>query len=183
MVDSLPTKDLPKGRIPKRKEKDVSLFILYFPRREAQSLQNEPKSSFSKKGRMDKVPDFTPESVGKCCSSFRRFSFSQCFQFYFFVEERDLRLSTHSSVLRTLAVLPIEASRLSSYATTDLDAIQNILRSEMATTAFSILHQGAAYNASNDKLIEVNRLRLARVEVGGGSVEGSQSFKEAMDDE
>jgi hypothetical protein len=92
-------------------------------------------------------------------------------------EEKKCRESTHLSVLKVIASMPAHFG-MDSLSASDLAAIQTLLRTEVNASAFSILHQGAAYRAAYEKLVEANQLVLSRLAL---SVEQSATSTSAQE--
>ena len=91
--------------------------------------------------------------------------------------------------MKVLATTPALSANLSTLSVSDLDVIQAQLRSELISTSFTVHHQGAAYQAAYNKMEEVNRLRLEKlnlsdeanvaalvVDEAGAAVAGSSSY-------
>jgi hypothetical protein len=68
--------------------------------------------------------------------------------------------------LRVLASTPVMTSSLALLSVADLDIVQSLLRTELMSTSFAVHHQGAAYKAAFDRMEEVNRFRMEKLQLG-----------------
>jgi hypothetical protein len=81
------------------------------------------------------------------------------------------RDSTHTSVLKVIAVTPSMTSSLAALSVADLDVVQGLLRTELLSTSFAVHHEGAAYQEAFKKMEEVNRLRFEKLNLSDGDKE------------
>lgn len=65
--------------------------------------------------------------------------------------------------------MPTSAANLQAMSVEDLDAIRRLLASDVTSYAAVVLHLGANYKNGYEKLAEINRIRLNKLRLDGGS--------------